>query len=466
MPGEFDFDYVHCACVHHRRHAPWNDSAHFLPEQHLSAESKQVVQLGMGLIGTMTAPLASARRSHRQRTRSMRKETDWPNCPQTSSCWTLRPSRTTDPSRRMRPMLLASVADMLQHTWPQENPQSGQAAVKVRTEGRYEGLYEKIQGLAPKNDSQRALQAQALKTGADIAQTRWLMFAQKGSSIPTPFLVVMVCWLTLILASFSLFAPPNPTVITTLLVCALAVSSAIFLILELDRPFDGMIQISSEPLRSALEQTGRNHHTASTGVITEMATGYPGYNSLMPKSCGTVGEMLKQNGYNTAWFGKNHNVPDWQSSQAGPFDLWPTSLGFEYFFGFIGGDTDQWHPAVFEGTEPYRSPGARPELSLRRGPGRPRHRVDSPAALARAGQAVLRLLRAGPLPRAASCAQGMDRQVQGPVRPGLGQGARGNARPADCAGRRARRHQADRAAQRNPRVGFADAPTKRSSTPT
>ena len=109
------------------------------------------------------------------------------------------------------------------------------------------------------------------------------------------------------------------------------------------------------PTRAALI-TGRNHHTASTGVITEMATGYPGYNSLMSKGCGTIGEILKQNGYNTSWFGKNHNVPDWQSSQAGPFDLWPTSLGFEYFYGFIGGDTDQWHPAIFDGTHPIEAP--------------------------------------------------------------------------------------------------------------
>ena len=105
------------------------------------------------------------------------------------------------------------------------------------------------------------------------------------------------------------------------------------------------------PTRSSLI-TGRNHHTNATGVITEFATGFPGYNSLMPKSSGTIGEILKQNGYNTAWFGKNHNVPDWQSSQAGPFDLWPTALGFEYFYGFIGGDTDQWHSAIFEGTKP------------------------------------------------------------------------------------------------------------------
>jgi hypothetical protein len=154
-------------------------------------------------------------------------------------------------------MLRASVSDLLDHTWPQENPQPGKPAAKAGTEGKYEGLYEKIQALEPKNDAQRALQAQALKTGADIGQMRWLMFSQKGSSIPTPFLVVMICWLALILASFSLFAPNNATVFSTLLVCTLAVSSAVFLILELDRPFDGVIQVSSAPLRAALEQLGR-----------------------------------------------------------------------------------------------------------------------------------------------------------------------------------------------------------------
>src|SRR5262245_17142439 len=109
------------------------------------------------------------------------------------------------------------------------------------------------------------------------------------------------------------------------------------------------------PSRAALI-SGRNHHTCATGVITEFGTGYPGYNSIMPKSCGTVAEILKQNGWNTSWYGKNHNVPDWQSSQAGPFDLWPTGLGFEYFYGFIGGDTDQWHPALFDGTKPIEAP--------------------------------------------------------------------------------------------------------------
>ena len=109
------------------------------------------------------------------------------------------------------------------------------------------------------------------------------------------------------------------------------------------------------PTRAAL-LSGRNHHSAATGIIMELGTGFPGYNSLMPKSAGTFAEILKQNGYNTSWYGKNHNVPDWQGSQAGPFDLWPTGLGFEYFYGFIGGDTSQWNPALYEGTKPIEPP--------------------------------------------------------------------------------------------------------------
>jgi len=107
----------------------------------------------------------------------------------------------------------------------------------------------------------------------------------------------------------------------------------------------------SSPTRASL-LTGRNHHTVHTGNIMECATGYPGYDSVMGKDTATVAEVLKQQGWNTAWFGKNHNVPDWQNSQAGPFDLWPTGLGFEKFYGFIGAETDQWRPAVFDGTKP------------------------------------------------------------------------------------------------------------------
>ena len=108
------------------------------------------------------------------------------------------------------------------------------------------------------------------------------------------------------------------------------------------------------PSRSALI-TGRNHHTNGTGIIMELSTGYPGYNSMMSKANGSIAEVLKLNGYNTAWFGKNHNVPDFQTSQVGPFDLWPTGLGFEYFYGFVGGETDQWHSAIYEGTKPIEA---------------------------------------------------------------------------------------------------------------
>jgi len=227
-----------------------------LPEQHLSDESKDVVKLGMGLIGTMTAlvlglMIASAKSSF---------DTQRTGLAQLAGNLIMldRALAHYGPeSKDVRDMLRASAADMLRRTWPEENSGSGPNEAKSGTEGRYEGLYERIQELVPKNDAQRAWQAQALKLGTDTAQLRWSLFAQKGSSIPMPFLIVMVAWLALLFASFSLFAPPNPTVVATLLICALAVSSAIFLILELDRPFAGIIQTSSAPIRSALEQLGR-----------------------------------------------------------------------------------------------------------------------------------------------------------------------------------------------------------------
>ncbi|HTD14194.1 MAG TPA: arylsulfatase [Chthoniobacterales bacterium] len=103
------------------------------------------------------------------------------------------------------------------------------------------------------------------------------------------------------------------------------------------------------PTRAALI-TGRNHHSAGFGVISEQATGFPGYNSVLPENCATIGRILLENGYRTSWFGKDHNTPTYQTSQAGPFDQWPTGMGFEYFFGFIGGDTSQWHPMLFRNT--------------------------------------------------------------------------------------------------------------------
>ncbi|WP_411873973.1 arylsulfatase [Vulcanococcus limneticus] len=103
------------------------------------------------------------------------------------------------------------------------------------------------------------------------------------------------------------------------------------------------------PTRAALI-TGRNHHSAGFGVISEQSTGFPGYNSIIERDKATIGRLLKDNGYSTAWFGKDHNVPAFQASQSGPFDQWPTGTGFEYFYGFVGGDANQWQPNLFRNT--------------------------------------------------------------------------------------------------------------------
>jgi len=114
------------------------------------------------------------------------------------------------------------------------------------------------------------------------------------------------------------------------------------------------------PTRAALI-TGRNHHSMGFGVVAEQATGYPGYNSIMTRDKATIGKILKDHGYWTSWFGKDHNTPDFQASQAGPFDQWPTGMGFDYFYGFVGGDANQWQPNLFRNTTAiypyYNNPG-------------------------------------------------------------------------------------------------------------
>jgi hypothetical protein len=227
-----------------------------LPENHLSPDSKDVIKLGMGLVGTMTAMvlgllIASAKSSFdAQRNGLAQLAGDIVVLDRTLAHY-------GSETKEVRDLLRDSVADMIRNTWPGEGSESGPAERDASTEGKYEGIYDKIQQLSPRTDAQKALQAHALKTVGDAVQTRWLMFSQRSSSIPTPFLVVMVAWLVVILTSFGLFAPRNGTALLALLVCSLTVSSAIFLILELDRPFKGMIQISSEPLRNAMAQLGR-----------------------------------------------------------------------------------------------------------------------------------------------------------------------------------------------------------------
>src|SRR5262249_32538445 len=107
------------------------------------------------------------------------------------------------------------------------------------------------------------------------------------------------------------------------------------------------------PTRAAL-LTGRNHHSAGTGVITELGSGYPGYSGQIPASAGMVSEILRQNGYSTAFMGKNHNIADWETSISGPFDRWPSRPGFDHFYGFAGGKSNQCAPAPHPHPTPVR----------------------------------------------------------------------------------------------------------------
>ena len=105
------------------------------------------------------------------------------------------------------------------------------------------------------------------------------------------------------------------------------------------------------PTRAAL-LTGRNSHVAGFGVVGEVGTGFPGYDSIIRKENGTIGAILKGHGYSTSWYGKNHNTPSYQATQAGPFDQWPNGMGFEYFYGFMGGDASHWQPNLYRNTTP------------------------------------------------------------------------------------------------------------------
>jgi hypothetical protein len=157
-------------------------------------------------------------------------------------------------TKEARDLLRGAVAKTLDLIWHQGNQQDSQMAP---TAAGGEILYDKIQALSPKNDTQHALQAQASSMAIDLGKLRWLMFEQGSTSVSIPLLAVLISWLVIVFASFGLFAPPNLTVIATLFLCALSVSGAIFLILEMYSPFQGLMQISSAPLRNALAHLGQ-----------------------------------------------------------------------------------------------------------------------------------------------------------------------------------------------------------------
>jgi hypothetical protein len=222
-----------------------------LPENHLSTESKDVIKLGMALTATMSAlVLALLVNSAKGSFDTQRNEIT-----QLSANLILldRVLAHYGPETKEARVLLGQTATaMLDRIWPESRTENAE----LKPAGG-ERFYDKIQELSPQNEVQRSLQAQALKMSVDLGQTRWLLFEQGGSSIPMPFLILLIFWVTIIFLSFGLFAPPNATVIATLFLCALSVSGAIFMILELDRPFGGVIHISSAPMRNALAQLGK-----------------------------------------------------------------------------------------------------------------------------------------------------------------------------------------------------------------
>jgi hypothetical protein len=224
-----------------------------LPEHHLSGDTKDVVKVAIALIATMSALvlgllISSAKSAYDTRSNEL---------VQMSADIVVLDrvlARYGPEAKDARALLRRSVAAGIERFWPANG---AQAAGFNPTTSPAEALYEQIDELSPQSEPQRSLQAQALKMAMDVGHTRFLLFEQAGSSIPAPFLVVLVFWLTIIFASFGLFAPANTTATAALLVCALSVSGAIFLIVELDRSFEGMIQVSGAPMRQALARLGQ-----------------------------------------------------------------------------------------------------------------------------------------------------------------------------------------------------------------
>ncbi len=224
-----------------------------LPENHLSADSKDTVRLGMGLIATMTALVlgllvASAKSFY---------DTQSSELTEMSAKVVLidRVLAHYGPETgEIRGLLRAVATRTLDRIWAQH---PGQRSQMAPTADRGEFLYDKIQELAPKTDAQRSLQAQALSMAIDIGKMRWMMFEQGNGFVSIPLLVMLVFWLVIIFTSFGLFAPNNATAIATLFVCALSVSGAIFLVLEMYSPFKGLMQISPAPLRNAIAHLGQ-----------------------------------------------------------------------------------------------------------------------------------------------------------------------------------------------------------------
>jgi len=223
-----------------------------LPHHHLESETKDVVKLAAGLVGTMAALVlglltASAKSSFdAQHNLIAQVAANISFCDRALAHY-------GPEAQGARTGLKQSVTSLVDQLWPDGLAGTARGEPRVGPDL----IFEQIQGLPANSDIQRAAQAAALKAVTDVTQARWLLAAQKTSSIQPPFLVVMMFWFAMLFASFSLFSRPNVTAVCALVIGAMSIAGAIFLILEMDHPFSGLIRLSADPLQRVLAQLGR-----------------------------------------------------------------------------------------------------------------------------------------------------------------------------------------------------------------
>ena len=222
---------------------------HALPEPHRSAESKDIIRSGTGLIATMSALVLGLLVASAKEAYDTQKDEVTAQAAKTALLDRLLQHYGPE-TKAARQALREAVSAEMRHVWSEETSPSDAATETARGEH----LYDEIQDLTPTTEPQRGIKAQATQLVMELGQTRWLMEAQKGHSTNWPLLIVVVFWLTINFISFGMFAPRNATVMTTLFVCAVSVAGAVFLILEMGQPFQGIIRISPGPLQEMLQK--------------------------------------------------------------------------------------------------------------------------------------------------------------------------------------------------------------------
>jgi Protein of unknown function (DUF4239) len=221
-----------------------------LPKGQLSPDSKEVVKLRLGIVATLAALVlgllvASAKTTYSAREGEINQITAYVILLDNLL------AKYGEGAQAARASLRKAIPPMVDHIWREAQSVPVQSApFKASAEG--EAFYQQVQELQPTNDMQRGLKQRIIEVALDLAKARLLLFSHLGSSIPFPFLAVLLLWMTILFAGFSLMAPPNTITLASLIVCALSVSAAIFLILGLDQPFSGLMAIESESLMNAL----------------------------------------------------------------------------------------------------------------------------------------------------------------------------------------------------------------------